>query len=218
MWITISPIARDCSDDTPPPTKVPPTRQPSPARAGLNDATPQNAAAGFSRVISPTLVNDLRAGFNRLNFLYGLPEVNFSVGGANTALPNFIIGQLNFGGAGPYNGTGSPAASPARATNTYQVWDVVAWQHGRHAMKFGRGVRRVPIRPLRIRRPAGFAHFHLRLHTTPPPPHPRAAIKSGDASASALLGSASAAVRTLGPNRIDGRQQNYAGFAQDDIR
>ena len=41
---------------------------------------------------------------------------------------------------------------------------------------------------------------------------PKAGDKSGDALASALLGLPEAAVRTLGPNRIDGRQKNYAAF------
>jgi hypothetical protein len=41
---------------------------------------------------------------------------------------------------------------------------------------------------------------------------------SGDAYASALLGLPEAATRTVGPNRMDGRQYNYAGFIQDDIR
>ena len=47
---------------------------------------------------------------------------------------------------------------------------------------------------------------------------PKATDRSGDAIASALLGLPEAAVRTLGPNRIDGRQKNYAAFVQDDIR
>ena len=49
-------------------------------------------------------------------------------------------------------------------------------------------------------------------------PAPKAGDKSGDATATALLGLPSTAVRTLGPNRIDGRQYNYAAFLQDDYR
>jgi len=47
---------------------------------------------------------------------------------------------------------------------------------------------------------------------------PKAGDNSGDALASALLGLPQTAVRTLGPNRIDGRQKNYAAFIQDDVR
>ena len=42
---------------------------------------------------------------------------------------------MNFGGAAPYNATGRGGIARAR-DNTYQLWDVLAWQHGRHAMKF----------------------------------------------------------------------------------
>lgn len=44
-----------------------------PNRANLDDADPRNVAIGFSQVISANKVNDIRAGFSRLNFLYGLP-------------------------------------------------------------------------------------------------------------------------------------------------
>lgn len=47
---------------------------------------------------------------------------------------------------------------------------------------------------------------------------PKSGDHSGDALATALLGLPEAAVRTLGPNRMDGHQHIYAGFVQDDFR
>ncbi len=185
-------------------------------RAGLNNAVPRNAAAGFSQVLSSSKVNDLRLGYNRLNFLYGLPEPEFSVGGTNTMLPNFLAGQLNFGGAGPYNATGPGGIAQAR-DNTYQVWDIFAWQVGRHALKFGGEFDDFQYVRFEYADPLGSLTF-TGGYTNATAAAPKATDKSGDALASALLGLPQTAVRTLGPNRIDGRQRNYAAFVQDDIR
>ncbi|MGA2116945.1 MAG: carboxypeptidase-like regulatory domain-containing protein, partial [Bryobacteraceae bacterium] len=107
-----------------------------PDRANLDNAAPRNVAVGLTKVFSADKVNDLRLGFSRLNFLYGLPEPDFSVDGQQGELPNFIVGSLNFGGSGPYNATGQGGIARAR-DNVYQLWDVFAWQHGRHSFKFG---------------------------------------------------------------------------------
>ena len=107
-----------------------------PGRANLDNAIPRNAAAGLTMVLGSNKVNDIRVGFNRLNFLFGLPELSFNVNGTKEALPNLIIGQLNFGGAGPYNATGQGGVGQARDT-AYQVYDIFAWQIGRHSLRMG---------------------------------------------------------------------------------
>jgi hypothetical protein len=187
-----------------------------PNRASLNDAIPRNLAVGFSQVLSATKVNDLRLGYNRLNFLYGLPEPEFSVGGASINLPNFIVGQLNFGGAGPYNATGPGGIARSR-DNTYQVWDVFAWQRGRHSIKLGAEFDQFQYVRLEYADPLGSLTF-TQGYTNQTGAAPKATDKSGDALASSLLGLPQTAVRTLGSNRIDGRQSNYAAFVQDDLR
>lgn len=187
-----------------------------PGRANLDNAAPRNVAAGLTGVISASKVNDLRLGFNRLNFLYGLPEVDFSVGGQNTQLPNFLVGSLNFGGAGPYNATGQGGVAQAR-DNVYQLWDVFAWQKGRHSIKFGGEIDDFQYVRFEYADPLGSLTF-TSGYTNATAAAPKSGDRSGDAMATALLGMPSAATRTLGPNRIDGRQRNLAGFIQDDIR
>jgi hypothetical protein len=93
-------------------------------------------ALGVSDIIFSSKVNDVRLGFSRVNFLYGLPEPQFQVNGGSTSLPNFIVGQLNFGGAGPYNATGPSGIAQSR-DNVYQLWDVFARQIGRHSLRMG---------------------------------------------------------------------------------
>ncbi len=187
-----------------------------PNRANLDNAVPRNAAAGFTQVISADKVNDIRLGFNRLNFLYGLPEPDFSVNGSDTRLPNFIVGTLNFGGAGPYNATGQGGIAQAR-DNVYQLWDVFAWQKGRHSIKLGGEFDAFQYVRFEYADPLGSLTF-TSGYADATAAAQKAGDHSGDALATALLGLPSTAVRTLGPNRIDGRQQNYAGFAQDDFR
>ena len=132
-------------------------------RAGLDNAVPRNAAVGFSQVVSANKVNDLRLGYNRLNFLYGLPEPTFTVNGTSTTLPNFIVGQSNFGGAGPYNATGPGGIALAR-DNTYQVWDIFAWQLGRHALRFGGEFDSFQYVRFEYADPARLADLHQWVH------------------------------------------------------
>ena len=187
-----------------------------PQRANLDNAIPRNVAAGITQAISANKVNDIRLGFNRLNFLYGLPELTFPVNGGNTQLPNFIIGSLNFGGAGPYNATGQGGVAQSR-DNTYQLWDVFAWQLGRHSIKLGGEFDWIEYVRFEYADPLGSMTF-TSGYTNMTAAAPKAGDKSGDATATALLGLPQTAVRTLGPNRIDGRQYNYAAFIQDDIK
>jgi hypothetical protein len=187
-----------------------------PSRANLDNAIPKNVALGVTKVVSADKVNDLRLGFSRLNFLFGLPELGFSVNGQQAQLPNFIVGNLNFGGAGPYNGTGQGGIAQAR-NNVYQIWDVFAWQHGRHALSFGGEFDNTQYVRFEYADPLGSLTF-TRGYTNATGAAPKAGDNSGDALATTLLGMPSAAVRTVGPNRIDGRQTNTAAFVQDDIR
>jgi hypothetical protein len=187
-----------------------------PGRANLDNAAPRNVAVGLTKVISENKVNDLRLGFNRLNFLFGLPELSFPVNGAPAQLPNFIVGQLNFGGAGPYAGAGQGGIARSR-DNVYQIWDVFAWQHGRHAFSFGAEYDKTQYTRYEYADPLGSLTF-TKGYTNATGAAPKAGDLSGDATATALLGLPSTAVRTVGPNRMDGRQNNTAVFAQDDVR
>ena len=187
-----------------------------PGRANLDNAIPRNVAVGLTEVIAANRVNEIRLGFNRLNFLYGLPELSFSVNGQTGPLPNFIVSNLNFGGAGPYNATGQGGIAQAR-DNTGQAWDVFAWQRGRHSIKIGGEFDAVQYVRFEYADPLGSLTF-TNGYTNATGAAPKAGDRSGDALATALLGLPQAATRTLGPNRIDGRQQNYAAFVQDDVR
>ena len=187
-----------------------------PGRPTLDNAIPRNVAIGLTQILSSNKINEVRLGYNRLNFLYGLPEPSFNINGQASQLPNFIIGQLNFGGAGPYNATGPGGVARVR-DNTYQLWDVLAWHTGRHSLKLGGELDAFEYVRFEYADPLGSLTF-TNGYTNATGAAPRPDDHSGDALATALLGLPQTATRTLGSSRIDGRQYNYAAFVQDDIR
>jgi hypothetical protein len=187
-----------------------------PGRPILDNAVPRNVAVGVTEILSSNKVNEARLGYNRLNFLYGLPEPAFNIGGQPSQLPNFIVGQLNFGGAGPYNATGPGGIAQVR-NNTYQFWDVLAWHLGRHSLKLGGEVDAFQYVRFEYADPLGSMTF-TSGYTNATGVAPKAGDNSGDALATALLGLPQTATRTLGSSRIDGRQYNYAAFLQDNMR
>ena len=83
---------------------------------------------------SPTLVNELRLGFNR--YLIDTPAGNFKFPGLD-AFPNLSFGDLNGLQLGP-----NPNAPQSAAQSTYQLNDNVTWTRGKHTLQFGFDGRR----------------------------------------------------------------------------
>jgi len=81
------------------------------------------------RTISPSLLNELRLGYNRFNDT--IPAGNFQYPGLD-AFPNITIRQ-------DLNVQLGPAQNSPQATilNTYQITDNLSWNKGRHNFKFG---------------------------------------------------------------------------------
>ncbi|HLH31392.1 MAG TPA: hypothetical protein VKY31_09335, partial [Terriglobia bacterium] len=116
----------------------------------------------------------------------------------------------------PYNATGPGGIAQAR-NNTYQAWDVLAWHLGRNSLRLGGEFDAFQYVRFEYADPLGTMTF-TGGYTNATGASPKATDHSGDALATALLGLPVSATRTLGPSRIDGRQYNYAGFIQDDLR
>ncbi len=83
---------------------------------------------------SPSLVNELRLGFNR--YLIDTPAGNFKFPGLD-AFPNLSFGDLNGLQLGP-----NPNAPQSAAQSTYQLNDNVTWTRGKHTLQFGFDGRR----------------------------------------------------------------------------
>ena len=128
-------------------------------RDNINNVRPQNAAAGATEFLRPNLVSETRAAFNRYHQISGLPELDFSVNGQTAHLPQFIVsGYPTMGGAGSFVGTTGGGIALVR-DNTYQLYENVFWQHGRHAVKFGGEVLQVQYN--RYEAPNSLANFNF---------------------------------------------------------
>jgi Carboxypeptidase regulatory-like domain len=101
---------------------------------------PQNIALNWTRIISPTIVNEARVGFNRAVFITdvldwaGLGNGNASLGISGTQpIPGLSSIALGSG----LTTIGSSAVIEDNVTNTFHYGDNLTITHGRHFMKMG---------------------------------------------------------------------------------
>jgi hypothetical protein len=176
-----------------------------PNRDSLNDARSQNAVLGSTYTITPNVVNETHLGFSRLRLTLGLQDPLFNVGGTEENLPQMNLGGSYplFGGAGGFNTTNPGGGIALSRDTTYQVYDNLAWNHGRQSIKFGAEVEQVNYN--RYETPAVLGSFQFTGKF------------SGNSVADYLLGDSATASRSIGPDTIDARQYVYGFYVQDDI-
>jgi len=94
------------------------------------------AAIGWTRTISSSLLNDLRANVTRYNF-----NQLATVGTTNYGIPHIRLFDFDINGFAAndnFLGVSQAGTTPGRlAQNTYDLRDSVTWVFGRHALKFG---------------------------------------------------------------------------------
>jgi hypothetical protein len=166
-----------------------------------------------THTFSPTLVNEVKAGFNRTfsennDFNFGVDVLSqLGIQGISNPGNNPAIGsmpQFTFGGAIPVAGSTGRNYNYT-AQNTYQLIDNLSWFRGRHNIKFGFDIRRLQVNngamPLSLR---GVYAFDDRL--------------TGLAYANFLLGWPSSATRGIARPSAYPRS-TYSGFYwQDDFK
>ena len=100
-----------------------------------------------SWVISPSMVNEARLGYNRIYIVFNpdntLNPASFGISdgiSANSGLPQMIIAGGSAGGGIEFGGiNGFPQG---RGDNTEVLSDTLSWIHGRHTVKWGGELRR----------------------------------------------------------------------------
>ncbi len=121
-----------------------------------NSYTPtmnRNAAAGYTHIITPNLVNDLRGGFNILTtqnlnyFSYnniqgagsalGIPGFNADVVNNNPGLPTINITN--------YQGLGSDGTNWYQDDRTLTIYDQISYTHGKHNLMAGISFRKLTL-------------------------------------------------------------------------
>jgi len=182
---------------------------------GIEDNSYRSVALSETHVFSPTLVNEFRVGYNRINS-HRL-QLNFNTD---------VSGQLQFPGVpfSPING-GLPNISFSDGTatigssgflpsvekqNSYVFTDNLTWIRGRHSLKLGTEIR---LEQFTIFQPAasrGDMGFGTDFTDNPASPG-----TAGSAFATFLLGIPDFGDITSLHN-VDYRRQIYAGYVQDD--
>jgi len=109
---------------------------------GFGDERPAQRyflSLGYTRILSSSLINELRAGFNRLRISFNQDfnedPSTFGITSPSRVFPNVAVpGAMSFGGI-----NGEPQG---RGDTTYQYSDTVTWIRGRHSIRMGGEFRR----------------------------------------------------------------------------
>jgi hypothetical protein len=184
-----------------------------------SDALNQNAAVGWDRVFSASIVNEARMGFNRFNVFdtansYGINQNNI-LGIPNGNIPGLPytsgIAQFNISG---FTSTGDPGWTNAtRIANIFEWSDNLTWTKGKHTLKFGGDIQRIQSTLTNSQDdPRGIFNFNGNYTSN------QGASGTGNPFASFLLGDPYYVARDF-VNTVPAVRMTFAGFfVQDDFR
>ncbi len=187
--------------------------------AGTSFQPAQQAVASYARIISPTLVNELRVGFNRYRLDY-TPD-QYSPGaqlGNKLGVPNANVTpqeqNLPIFSPANYLGIGQTRSLPIyRRENTYQVVDNLSWTSGKHTLKWGADFRRRQLTIYQTNQGNGRFNFSPALTDSRNP-----AGSGGDSAASFLLGYPTGIIHDYTQNWPGERGYELGVYMADDWR
>jgi hypothetical protein len=162
--------------------------------AGTSYQPAQHFVASYTRIISSSVVNDLRVGFNRYKMDYAPSD--YAPGaqlGNKLGVPNSNVTpreqNLPIFSPSGYLGIGQTRSLPIyRRENTFEELDNLTWTRGSHTLKMGIDFRRRQLTIYQTNLGNGRFNFSPGLTDSR-----NSAIKSGDSVASFMLGYATLA-------------------------
>jgi Carboxypeptidase regulatory-like domain/TonB dependent receptor len=177
----------------------------------------QGLALGNTHTFAPTVVNELRAGFNHVSVDRGIPPGGTTFPSPELQVPgvanNPPTNGLTIFAPNGYRRLGDPGFAPTLlASRETQVTDAVNIIRGRHTIKVGGEVRWSQFNIFQVARPRGNFSFNGRFTQNP-------ADRSGTGSplADMLLGlPTSSLIDSL--TYFGNRQHVASVFAQDDYK
>ena len=193
------------------------TPQNLPGFGALHHNFSQHGSVGWTKIISPNLVNIATVSFSRLA-MHRTSENSFT----NDIISELGITGVGFGGEGAfgapwfnvqgYSGMGdSFIATPMHAWNTIlEARDSLSWQKGRHSLKFGASYRHFIWPMWGFFQNRGFYQFTNGFTT-----QTATNDGSGSALASFLLGLPAVKQRQAGIPQMQLRQWYFDAFVQD---
>ena len=189
---------------------------------GRQHLTAHQGASGWTKVLKPTLVNELRIGFARNNSFaaqdpFGLNKTSDYIPGV-PANPTFDGGVSRTTFASFNTFIGSPDFLPKfQVTQQYQFSDTLSYTRGKHQLKFG-GDWRLPLRNnfLDVPSTRGTLNFD-RFFTCQRNAAGQCAANTGLSYADFLTGYVQTA-QLSNLFVVDQRLHMYSFFAQDDFK
>ncbi|HTM47291.1 MAG TPA: carboxypeptidase regulatory-like domain-containing protein [Bryobacteraceae bacterium] len=189
---------------------------------GRQHLTAHQIAAGWTRVVTPSLVNEFRVGFARNNSFaaqdpFGLNKVSDYIPGVPSD-PTFDGGVSRITFASFNTFIGSPDFLPKfQVTQQYQFSDTVSYTRGKHQLKFGADFR-APLRNnfLDVPSTRGTLNFD-RFFTCQRNAAGQCAANTGLSYADFLTGYVQTA-QLSNLFVIDQRLHMYSFFGQDDFK
>ncbi|HET7748289.1 MAG TPA: TonB-dependent receptor, partial [Terriglobales bacterium] len=188
---------------------------------GLEDNSYRSLALSETHLFSSNLVNEFRAGYNRINAhrfqlnfdknVAGDPSFGINYPGIPFAPLNGGLPQITFGDGSATIGSSTFLPS-VEIQNSYVLTDNLTWVHGKHSLKFGTELRREQFTIFQPAASRGTLDFSSGFTDNPAAPS-----SGGAAFASFLLGITDGGQITSLHN-VDYHRPVYAFFTQDDYR
>jgi hypothetical protein len=190
--------------------------------AGNQDNSYRSVAISELHTFSPTVVNEVRLGYNRINSHRLQPNSNTDVSSELGLIG--VPFSPNFGGLPNicFVDTaciGSSDFLPSiEKQNSYVFNENLTWIYGRHSLKFGTEIRKEQFTIFQISAPRGDMGFGPDFTDNPAMPvNPDQSLTGGVDFASFLLGVPDFAdIASL--RNVDYHRKTFAFFAQDDIQ
>jgi outer membrane receptor protein involved in Fe transport len=185
---------------------------------GISFDSTRGLAVGHTWAIRPTMVNDVRVGFNRDHYTNGLPAYGLNVPPADLTVPGVpdnpaFNGLTLFQISGGFRRLGFPGFAPTvSASQEIQYGDTLSIIHGKHSLKIGVQFRRSQFDLQQLGSPRGRMRFTGQLTSSADDPN-----GGGYPLADALLGLTPNSNISLG-GTFHNRQNTYGGFIQDDFK
>ncbi len=178
---------------------------------------------GWDYLVSPSVLNHLTVGFNRVYTANKSLAVNGSdwekvlgiSGASGDTFPQFSFSGAQYGIG--YEGLGD-ADHKIQVPNALVVADSVSWIRGRHSLRFGFDWRSYQD-SVAASLSSSPNYFFTNVQTAFAPPSQQGlANQTGDPFASFLLGQLNSENLTVSSHNSRWGQNYYAGFVQDDFK
>jgi hypothetical protein len=178
----------------------------------------RGASLGYTYTVTPTVVNELRLGFNRIKYDDNIPAYGQNYPTGDLVVPgvpnNPATNGLTLFQPNGYRSLGEPGFTPTLITSQeFQLYDTLNIVRGKHTIRLGPQFHRSQFNIFQVAQPRGRFQFSGQF-TMDNPNNP---LVSGNGLADMLLGLSNyAAISTL--TNIGNRQHIYGGFVQDDYK